>query len=96
MNDFLTSKDSLIFLKNRFKEYYETIDIKLPDRFGRREFAFVLFGGKGMLRHISFNKKINFKKFLKDRIPAHAYYSTAYYQKPDAPTMQEKNWMGKN
>jgi len=94
MVDLLTSKESLEFLKNRFKEYYETIDIKLPDRFGRREFAFVLFGGKGMLRHLSFNRIINFKKFLKDRIPAHAYYSTAYYQKPDAPTMQEKNWMG--
>jgi len=94
MVDLLTSKESLEFLKNRFKEYYETIDIKLPDRFGRREFAFVLFGGKGMLRHLSFNRIINFKKFLKERVPAHAYYSTAYYQKPDAPTMQEKNWMG--
>jgi DNA primase small subunit len=31
---------------------------------------------------------------LQERAPAHAYYSSAYYQKPDAPTMQEKNWMG--
>ena len=73
MGDFFTSKESLEFLKNRFREYYETIDIELPDRFGRREFAFVLFGGKGMIRHLSFDKKINFKTFLKERVPAHAY-----------------------
>ena len=47
MGDFFASKESLEFLKNRFREYYETIDIELPDRFGRREFAFVLFGERG-------------------------------------------------
>jgi DNA primase small subunit len=94
MIDFFTSKESLQFLKNRFREYYETIDIELPDRFGRREFAFVLFGGKGMIRHLSFYKKINFKNFLKEKVPAHIYYSTAYYQEPGASTMQEKRWMG--
>ena len=94
MGDFFASKESLEFLKNRFREYYKTLDIELPDRFGRREFAFVLFGGKGMIRHLSFDKKINFKTFLKERVPAHTYYSTAYYQEPGAPTMQEKNWMG--
>ena len=94
MNDFFTSKESLEFLKNQFKEYYETNEIKPPDRFGRREFAFIFFGGKGMIRHLSFDKKINFTNFLKEKIPTHMYYSSAYYQKPDAPTMQEKNWMG--
>ena len=94
MSDFVTSKGSLKFLRSRFREYYEKIKIEMPDRFGRREFAFVFFGGKGMLRHLSFEKKTSFKKFLKERAPAHVYYSSAYYQKPYAPTMQEKNWMG--
>ena len=94
MNEFFTSKESLEFLKNKFREYYETSDIELPDRFGRREFAFVFFGGKGMMRHLGFEKKTLFSKFVKDRAPCHSYYSSAYYQKPDAPTMQEKNWMG--
>ncbi|UCH72120.1 MAG: DNA primase catalytic subunit PriS, partial [Thermoplasmatales archaeon] len=91
---FSTSKKSLEFLKNRFRKYYETNKIELPDRFGRREYAFVFFGGKGMFRHISFEKKLNFSTFLKEKSPAHAYYSSAYYKKPDAPTMSEKNWMG--
>ncbi|MCJ2534211.1 MAG: DNA primase catalytic subunit PriS, partial [Candidatus Thermoplasmatota archaeon] len=58
------------------------------------EFAFVLFGGKGMIRHTSFDKKKNLMRFLGERAPQHTYYSSAYYQTPDAPTMQEKNWMG--
>jgi len=85
---------SLEFLKNRFQEYYKNNIFELPDRFGRREFAFVTFGGKGMLRHISFDKKKNLMDFLYDKSPQHTYYSSAYYQKPNASTMQEKNWMG--
>jgi len=94
MGDFITSKESLEFLKNTFRKYYEKNKIELPDRFGRREFAFVLFGGKGMIRHIGFEKKIHLTNFLTERTPSHTYYSSAYYQKPDAATMQEKNWMG--
>jgi DNA primase small subunit len=85
---------SLNFIRKHFSKYYETSNIILPDRFGKREFAFVLFGGKGMLRHISFARKQDIEKFLAERVPKHVYYSTAFYQKPDAPTMQEKKWMG--
>lgn len=94
MGDFSTSKASLEFLKNRFCTYYKENKIGLPDRFGKREFAFVFFGGHGMFRHVSFDKKANFANFLEERAPQHAYYSSAYYQIPDAPTMPEKNWMG--
>ena len=94
MSNISTSEESLSFVKNRFKEYYETCKITLPDRFGRREFAFIFFGGRGMFRHLSFDKRTQFTHFVKDKTPAHAYYSSAYYQYPDAPTMQEKNWMG--
>jgi DNA primase small subunit len=87
-------QESLSFLKNRFQHYYSKHAIALPDRFGRREFAFVLFGGKGMIRHIGFEKKQVFTGFIRDRVPQHIYYSSAYYQKPDASTMQEKEWMG--
>jgi len=67
---------------------------ELPDRFGRREFAFVVFGGKGMIRHTSFDKKKNLMSYLGEKAPQHTYYSSAFYQIPNAPTMQEKNWMG--
>jgi DNA primase small subunit len=94
MADFNPSQKSLEFLKNKFQDYYKKNKIELPDRFGRRELAFVLFGGKGMIRHLSFNKKKDLLDFLKERVPQHVYYSSAYYQTPDAPKMQDKNWMG--
>ena len=85
---------SLAFLQDAFKSYYATQQPKLPDRFSRREFAFVFFEGKGMLRHLSFTRKNDIQSFLTKRAPSHAYYSTAFYQHPDAPTMKEKTWMG--
>ena len=94
MTNNTSAQKSLEFLKNRFQEYYKKNTLELPDRFGRREFAFVLFGGKGMIRHVSFDKKKKLLSFLGERAPQHVYYSSAYYQIPDAPTMQEKNWMG--
>lgn len=94
MGSFSTTKESLEFLKNLFSNYYELNTVDLPDRFGRREFAFITFGGKGMIRHIGFDKKNQFYHFIKTRAPSHIYYSSAYYKKPDAPTMQEKDWMG--
>jgi DNA primase small subunit len=75
-------------------DYYKSNKINLPDRFGRREYAFVFFGGKGMIRHIGFDKKDQFNNFINENVPLHAYYSSAYYKTPDAPTMQEKDWMG--
>ncbi len=94
MNKYSSQKKSLEFLKNKFSEYYKTNEIVLPDRFSRREYAFVYYGRKGMVRHIGFNKKTDFKKFVKKQAPAHAYYSSAYYKIPDAAKMQDKDWMG--
>jgi len=94
MDTFIISNKSIEFLKNIFKDYYKNNTIDLPDRFGRREFAFLFFNSKGMMRHLSFNKKTNFNKFLIDRFPAHCYYSSAYYHIPNASNMQEKKWMG--
>jgi len=94
MTDISPSQKSLEFLKNKFQEYYKKNKIELPDRFGRREFAFLIFGGKGMIRHLAFDKKKNLLDFLEERAPQHVYYSSAYYQIPDAPKMQDKNWMG--
>lgn len=94
MGSFSTTKESLEFLKNLFSQYYESSKVDLPDRFSRREFAFITFGGKGMIRHIGFNKKNQFYRFIKTTALSHIYYSSAYYKKPDAATMQEKDWMG--
>ncbi len=94
MGDENSVQKSLDFVKTTFQQYYASNNVALPDRFGRREFAFVLFGGKGMLRHLGFEKREMIWDFLSERAPQHAYYSSAYYQHPDAPKMVEKNWMG--
>jgi DNA primase small subunit len=94
MGDEHSIQKSLQFLKNTFQQYYASNNIELPDRFGRREFAFLLFGGKGMIRHLGFEKRGMVWRFLAERAPQHAYYSSAYYQHPEAAKMQEKLWMG--
>ena len=94
MVDMKNIQQSLQFLQHHFNTYYQSNNLSLPDRFSRREFAFMLFGGKGMLRHLSFSKKYQYQAFLRQKTPSHCYYSTAYYKKPDAQTMNEKEWMG--
>jgi len=88
------TNESLAFLQDQFRSYYKKSDLSVPDRFSRREYAFVFFGGRGMLRHLGFPKKQQFQAFLQKKAPMHAYYSTAYYQYPDAARMNEKEWMG--
>lgn len=94
MGDESSVQTTLEFLKHTFHQYYASNKIELPDRFGRREFAFLFFGGKGMVRHLAFEKREALWEFLEERIPQHAYYSSAYYHQPDAAKMQDKTWMG--
>ncbi|UCE92010.1 MAG: DNA primase small subunit PriS [Methanobacteriota archaeon] len=65
----------------------------MPDRFTKREFGFMFFDRDFMMRHMAFPSQAALKKYLVEHTPAHAYYSSAYYEKPDAPTMPEKNWL---
>jgi len=90
----IMNKESTEFIKRKFKNYYENADIPLPDRFSRREYAFMLFREKGMIRHISFKRKQDFLSFIVDKTPAHIYYSSAYYKYPYKNTMDKKEWMG--
>lgn len=47
-----------------------------------------------MMRHMAFPSRAALKKYLVEQTPSHAYYSSAYYEKPDAPTMPKKSWLG--
>lgn len=82
------------WLQRRFAEYYRGHPPPVPDRFGRREYGFLFFGQKFMLRHVGFAAKTDFEAFHVRNGPAHSYYSTAFYEHPDAPKMQEKGWRG--
>ncbi|MHB8585602.1 MAG: DNA primase small subunit domain-containing protein [Thermoplasmatota archaeon] len=79
---------------DQFGEYYRTWKPWLPPRFGRREFGFLPIAGKFFDRHRGFRTAEDLAGYVASRVPGHAYYSVAYYQTPDAPTMKEKGWLG--
>jgi DNA primase small subunit len=85
---------TLSFISKKFSEYYAKTDIEMPPRFGRREWGFFLWSRDGMVRHTSFNSKGEVRKFLYDNSPKHVYFSSAYYERPNAPTMGGKGWLG--
>ncbi len=82
------------FVKAQFRRYYESTKPILPDRFAKREFGFMFWTPGIVQRHLGFPRPEDLRSFLTDRVPSHAYYSSAYYEKPDAPTMEEKGWLG--
>ncbi len=82
------------WIHERFRSYYRSVDVPVPSRFGRREFGFMWIGQKFFLRHLGFGSRGELNHFLRNRAPSHAYYSTAYYEKPGESTMREKNWLG--
>jgi DNA primase small subunit len=82
------------FLLKAFRRYYKENIPEIPSRFGRREFGFMFFDRTYVQRHISFTRTADLQRFLIGQVPSHCYYSTAYYQRPGAPTMEEKTWLG--
>ena len=82
------------FLLKAFRKYYKDEPIIMPSRFGRREFGFMFFDRNFVQRHMGFIRPADINSFMVTQVPSHSYYSTAYYRKPDAPTMEEKEWLG--
>ena len=82
-------------MKKIFREYYNR-DFSLSEAFPmieRREFGFLTFDGKTMLRHIGFQIRDNLESFLKNETYSDAFYSCAYYENPEAE-MDKKGWLG--
>lgn len=82
------------WVKSRFRRHYESRELLPPDRLARREFGFMFWGPGLMQRHLSFSTVGELREFLVKRVPMHVYNSSAYYDRPDAPTMEEKAWLG--
>lgn len=85
---------SVRFITSMFSKHYREASLHMPDRFSKREFGFMFYDRQGMVRHTGFPTRAALKKYLVEQTPAHAYYSCAYYERPDAPTMVEKKWQG--
>ncbi|MEM4575816.1 MAG: DNA primase catalytic subunit PriS [Archaeoglobaceae archaeon] len=85
------------YLIKKFNEYYKKNKINLPKNFKNREFAFVPFESISdfvMKRHISFSSEEEFRNYVISETPAHIYYSSAYYERPDEEKMEDKGWIG--
>jgi len=82
-------------IKAFFKKYYKNHinEIVEPPEIEKREFGFMFFDKQIMLRHISFKNVFELRNYMGEKVPAHAYYSSAYYVNPSAPTMDEKGWL---
>ncbi len=88
---------TLEFLKQRFTDYYRNGHLPAPSSLEQREWGFIFFDASSdvrMRRHMAFTDQRELVDYLRSMIPAHAYYSTAYYSMPGAPTMNDKVWTG--
>ena len=83
------------YIKRKFSEYYldNSQRIMPPLRMEKREYGFLLFREKIMVRHRAFQAVNELRRFVENTIPSDAYHSTAYYEKP-AEEMENKGWNG--
>jgi len=68
-------------------------DLTPPLSMNQREFGFLMFREKMMIRHKAFPDFDEFRNALMTLVPSDVYYSTAYYEHPDAE-MAQKGWLG--
>jgi len=85
------------FVRDKFAEYYQKHSsiVQPPASIEKREFGFLLFKERIMLRHKGFRDVDALRSFLKTIAPSDVYYSSAYYERPEVE-MGEKGWLGAN
>ena len=82
-------------LRDLYKAYYSLKPpIQEPTDMPHREFAFQLWETSSYIRHLSFESLEALQSFLAEKAPRQAYYSIGRYQLPEAPSMEEKGWLG--
>ena len=82
-------------VRQKFQQFYLTHNkgFYLPPSPQDREYGFLLFKEKFMVRHRAFKDPTVLLTAIRDLVPAHVYFSTAYYREPTA-SMDEKGWKG--
>ena len=83
------------FVYQKFCEYYRdpSTVIPAPVLLGQREFAYLLFKERFMVRHKRFEGISNLWSVLAETVPSDVYHSCAYYENPDFD-MDKKGWLG--
>ncbi len=79
----------------KFCEYYRdpSTIIPLPPHPEQREFGYLMFKERFMVRHRRFASIKDLRAVLADTIPSDVYHSCAYYENPDFD-MDKKSWTG--
>lgn len=77
-----------------FRDYYSRSELPLPSCFEEREFGFMFFDKDFVRRHMGFTRGDDFRNYLVRQVPMHVYYSSAHYERPAAPKMELKGWLG--
>jgi DNA primase small subunit len=91
----ILDRPTLDWARRLFGDYYNRSDVRPPSRLAKREFAAFPFGGESLMRrHATMRSPEQMMSFLRDETPRHVYYSSAYYNRPDAPNMTAKEWIG--
>ncbi len=88
----MSSRD---FVYSKFSEYYNdpSTVIPAPTSFEQREFAYLMFKERFMVRHKRFESIKVFQSVLARNVPSDVYHSCAYYENPDLD-MDKKGWTG--
>jgi DNA primase small subunit len=87
--------DSREFVYQQFSEFYSdpANAVPAPPLAHQREFGYLMFREKFMVRHRRFEQIANFRVVLADTVPSDVYHSCAYYDNPDFD-MDKKGWIG--
>jgi len=87
--------DSREFVYQLFSEFYSdpANAVPAPPLAHQREFGYLMFREKFMVRHRRFEQIANFRVVLADTVPSDVYHSCAYYDNPDFD-MDKKGWIG--
>jgi DNA primase small subunit len=79
----------------KFSDYYKDphTEIPAPLKLEQREFGYLLFKERFMVRHRRFSTIASFRGVLAEIVPSDVYHSCAYYENPDYD-MEKKGWIG--
>ena len=83
------------FVYQRFCEYYRDPSNVIPAPIfpEQREFGYLMFKERFMVRHKRFNSLDTLRSALNRTVPSDVYHSCAYYENPDFD-MDKKGWLG--
>ena len=83
------------YVYQKFSEYYKdpANAVPAPPLPERREFGYLMFKERFMVRHRRFNTIDNLRAVLAETVPSDVYHSCAYYENPDYD-MDKKGWIG--